>query len=291
MRDSIDRMAMLRSRIAVLERQRPAMADRQQATNPDGGTDMLAFGHAAIDAALSGGLARGRLHELFAASEGDSGAAAGFAAMLATLAVRGGPSLPHASPPHASSFHASSGQAGTVIWLRERLAEVRGGCLHAPGLAELGLDPGRVILGVLDDPLALLRVASDVVRCGQVSVVVIELWRQPRLLDLTASRRLAVAAEQSGVTALMLRAEAEPTASAAQTRWSIASAAAVPLEADAPGFPTLDLELLRQRGGPSGLAWRVEWDRDQGQFCEPTLSRAVVPLSQRGPLVPRARRA
>lgn len=286
MRDSIDRMAMLRSRIAVLERQRPIMADRQQVASPDGTSDMLAFGHAAIDAALSGGLARGRLHELFAASEEDSGAAAGFAAMLAALAVRGGASL---SP--ASSSRVSPGQAGTVIWLRERLAEVRGGCLHAPGLAELGLDPGRVILGVLDDPLALLRVANDVVRCGQVNVVVIELWRQPRLLDLTASRRLAVAAEQSGVTALMLRAEAEPTASAAQTRWSIASAAAVPLEADAPGFPTLDLELLRQRGGPSGLAWRVEWDRDQGQFCEPTLSRAVVPLSQRGPLVPRARRA
>jgi protein ImuA len=222
----------------------------------------VSFGHAGIDAAIGGGLARRRLHEVFAVGEDDSGAAAGFAAMLATLIGRQRPTA-------------------TIVWLRERLAETRGGCLHAPGLAELGLDPGQVVLGVLDDPLMLLRVAADVARCGRVDVAVIELWRNPRVLDLTASRRLAVAAEQSGVTTLLLRAEAEPGPSAAQTRWQVASAAAAPLEANAPGFPTLELELSRQRGGPAGMRWRVEWDRDQACFREPALSGLVVPLSER----------
>lgn len=274
MRESVDRIALLRSHVAAVERQRPAAS--QEAAG------VVALGHDGIDAALSGGLARGRLHELFAAGEEDTGAAAGFAAMLAALAMRDG---------GGEAERGREGRGGTVVWLRERLAEARGGCLHAPGLADLGLDPGRVILGVLDDPLALLRVANDVVRCGEVDVAVIELWRRPRALDLTASRRLAVAAGQSGVTALMLRAEAEPVPSAAQTRWSVASAAAVPLEANAPGFPTLDVELLRQRGGPAGLSWRVEWDRDQGLFREPALSGPVVPLSERGPLAAGERRA
>lgn len=259
MRDSANHIALLRSQIAAVERQRPALAVEPM---------LVPFGHAGVDAGTGGGLARGRLHELFAASVDDSGAAAGFAAMLA--ARMGGT---------------------TIVWLRERMAEARGGCLHAPGLAELGLDPGRVVLGVLDDPLALLRVASEVVRCADVDVAVIELWKNPRPLDLTASRRLAVAAEQSGVTALMLRAEAEPAASAAQTRWQIASVAALPLEANAPGFPTLEIDLLRQRGGPSGMRWQVEWDRDQKIFREPALSCPVVPLSERGSLATHARRA
>lgn len=252
MRDSVDEIRALRALIATTERHKTSALPA-----------LVPLGHADVDAALGGGLMRGRLHELFAASSEDNGSAAGFAAMLSLRLMRPG---------------------ATLVWLRERSAEARGGCLHAPGLAELGIDPGRVVLGVLDDALGLLRVAAEVVRCPDIDVAVIELWRAPRALDLTASRRLAVAAESSGVTALMLRAEAEPGPSAAQTRWSVASCPAAPLEANAPGYPTLELELLRQRGGHAGARWQVEWDRDQASFREPALSRPVVPLSGGGPL-------
>ena len=252
MRDSPETIKMLRAQIAAGAR---ARADDMPA--------MVPFGHAGIDAALGGGLMRARLHEIFAASLDDGGSAAGFAAMLGAQLARPG---------------------ATIFWLREQAAEARGGCLHAPGLAELGIDPGRVILGVIDDALGLLRVAAEVVRCPDIDVAVIELWKNPRVLDLTASRRLAVAAQASGVTALMLRADAEPCPSAAQTRWSVASAIAAPLEASAPGYPTLDLNLLRQRGGAAGRSWHVEWNRDQGVFREAALPRAVVPLSVGGSL-------
>lgn len=246
MADSGNTINLLRARIAVVERHRAKTTAMQ-----------VPLGHDAIDAATGGGLMRGRLHEIFAATCDDSGSAGGFAAMLAVLIARSG---------------------GTIFWLRERSAEARGGCLHAPGLAELGLDPGRVVLGVMDDALGLLRVAGEVVRCPDIAVAVIELWRMPRALDLTASRRLAVAAEASGVTALMLRADAEPTPSAAHSRWSVAAAAAAPLEANAPGYPTFAVNLLRQRGGSADRGWQVEWDRDQGIFREPSLPGAVVPL-------------
>lgn len=212
------------------------------------------LGHARLDAAMGGGLGRGQLHELFAAESGDKGSAAGFAAMLACL----------------------TGHAGApLFWLREEMAE-RQGRLHAPGLAEIGIDPARLILVVLPDPVALLRAAVDVVRCGSVGAAVIELWGTPRALDLTASRRLALAAETSGVTPLLLRAEAEPSPSAAQTRWSVHAAPSTMIEAEAPGGPAFTVELLRQRGRPGGGCWHLEWDRDRSRFCEPTLSGAVV---------------
>lgn len=248
----MDALCALRNKIARIEGHRPA-----------GAVANVPLGIDSLDRALGGGIARGRLHELFAAEPADGGSATGFAAMLARIA------MPHAAP---------------LLWLRQGDAETRGGRLHAPGLAAIGLDPSRLVLLVLPDPLTVLRAAADVVRCAQVGAAVIELWRNPPALDLTASRRLAVAAEETGVTTLMLRAEAEPTPSAAQTRWQIASAPSVALEAEAPGHPAFDIALLRQRGRPDGGRWRVEWDREQGRFhpapdaaSATTLPGAVVP--------------
>jgi protein ImuA len=215
-----------------------------------------------LDYALGGGLARARLHELFAAEAADGPAATGFAAMLARL------TLPPAAP---------------LLWLRQEEAERNGGRLSASGLAEIGIDPARLVLLVLSDPVMLLRAAADVVRCSSVGAAVIELWKQPRALDLTASRRLAVAVEESGVTALMLRVEAQPLPSAAHSRWQVAAAPSTALEADAPGHPAFDIALLRQRGRPDGGRWRLEWDREQARFGEAPLPGAVVPAAAGGP--------
>ncbi|MFA5988483.1 MAG: hypothetical protein WC803_02615 [Sphingomonas sp.] len=226
------------------------------------------LGHAGVDAALGGGLGRAQLHEIFAETAEDSGSAGGFAAMVGAVMARPG---------------------ATLFWLREAVAEARGGCLHAPGLMALGVDPARVVLGVMDDALSLLRVAAEVVRCPDIDVAVIELWRMPRALDLTATRRLALAAQTSGVTALLLRAEAALVPSAAHTRWSVGSVAAAGLEARAPGHPTLNIGLLRQRGGAAGGQWYMEWNRDEAQFREPALSGLVVPPFFGGQVAPRAR--
>lgn len=244
--ESAGGLCALRKKIAGIEKQRETRAPAP-------------FGYAGLDAAIGGGLVLGRLHELFAMESPDNGSAAGFTAMLAA---------------HASNV-------GTpLFWLREETA--RQGFLHAPGLAEIGIDPGRLVLVVLPDPVALLRAAVDVIRCTSVGAVVVEVRRNPRVLDLTASRRLALAAETSGVTTLLLRIEAEPGPSAAQTRWSVRAAPSAALEADAPGGPAFTVELLRQRGRPDGGCWQLEWDRDRASFREPALSGAVVsPASDR----------
>ena len=252
----MDALCALRNRIARIEGRRAVDAPLHAALGVD-----------SLDRALGGGLARARLHELFAAEPADGPGAAGFAAMLARL------TLPPAAP---------------LLWLRQEEAERSGGRLSAPGLAQVGIDPARLVLLVLPDPVTLLRAAADVVRCSSVGAAVIEPWKQPRALDLTASRRLAVAAEESGVTALMLRVDAHPTPSAAHTRWRIASAPSTALEADAPGHPAFDIALLRQRGRPDGGRWRLEWDREQARFAE-AFPGLVVPAAAGGPAAAHAR--
>jgi len=234
--ESPNELHELRRRIAGIQHARP---NQEQCC--------VRLGLEAIDLGLGGGLPRGKLHELFALEKEEVASAAGFAAMLAVQF--GGP----------------------VVWLRTEKAHAEGGSLYAPGFLDIGLDPARLLVGVLPDANTVLRAANDIVRCPQVGIAIVELWRRCPELGLTETRRLTLSAENTGTTVLLLRVGAEPVPSAAQTRWSIRSAEAVPMDANAPGRPALALELLRQRGRPAGGSWYVEWDRDQACFVEPSV--------------------
>jgi protein ImuA len=220
------------------------------------------------DAWLTQGLAPAQLHEIHA-DEGAS--AAGFAVAMALAA--------HAAP---------------ILWLRTEAAERHGGRLHATGLVELGVAVDSLVLGVVADESALLRAASDGARCDGLGVLVIEAWGRCPGIDLTTTRRLMLAAETSGVTILLLRIAAEPVPTAAATRWRVEAAASTPLEGDAPGGPTFDIELQRRRGGPSGQRWRVEWNRDACRFDllpnegSAALSGAGLPLAAGGTIAQRS---
>lgn len=242
--ESAERLYALRRRVAAIERVRPVTP-----------SERVSVGYRAIDDYLGGGLMRGRLHEFFGVQADDASTVAGFASIL------------------GRKF------GGPLVWLRADGAERQGGQLHGPGLTEIGFDPAHLLLVVLADPLSLLRAAAEVVRCPEVGVAVIELWKSPRHLDLTATRRLAVSAEASGVTPLMLRIDADPQPSAAETRWAICSAASTPLEANAPGHPAFEIKILRQRGGSADASWRVEWNRDEGVFRELACAFDTSPLS------------
>ncbi|WP_374293796.1 ImuA family protein [Sphingomonas sp.] len=209
----------------------------------------------APDAWLVEGLARGQLHEVFAIDGADGACAAGFAVAL-TLAAGGTP----------------------LLWLRNQDTERAAGRLHGPGLIEMGLNPATLVLAVVEDDAALLRAAADAARCPGLATLIVEAWGRMPGYDLTATRRLMLAAETSGVTILALRVDAEPSPTAAATRWGVTPALSARLEADAPGAPAFDVELLRRRGGPAGTRWRVEWNRDTQSFDPAPLSGASLPL-------------
>jgi protein ImuA len=240
--DSANRLAGLMRLNARIEHQWHRQEDARR----------LPLGHGAIDAMLGGGLIAARLHEVFASDPEDVASAAGFAAMLARQ------------------------RGGAIIWVRPERAARRGGNLHGEGLAEIGLDPASLLLCLAPDAAGVLKAANEAARCPHVATVIAELWQRAPELSLTASRRLALSAETSGATLLMLRVGAEPEPSAAATRWSVAAAPSDPLAANAPGHTALDLALLRQRGRAGEGAWRVVWDRDNARFTEP--QTRVTPL-------------
>jgi protein ImuA len=228
-------LRLAQQRLASIEHRRPLMTSQPPS--------LLTTGHDAIDEALGGGLMCGRMHEVLADRD-DAGSGSGFAGLVTRLI------------------------GGEALWLVEETAWRQAGALCPTGLAAIGLDPALLILAVLPDAAAVLRAAVDGLRCPALGAVVIMLAGNPRVLDLTASRRLALAAEADGVTAILLRLGGQAVPNAAQTRWRVAAAPSVPLVANAPGYPAWDLELLRQRGRPDGGQWRVEWDREQGRLRE-----------------------
>jgi protein ImuA len=165
----------------------------------------------------------------------------------------------------------------------------------AAGLAELGIDPARLLIIAAPDAKALLRAGHEAARCPGLAALVLESWGALPAYDLTASRRLVLAAEASGVPVVMLRLEAQPRPSAAHSRWSIRAGPSVappsPLAIAPPGPAMLALDLLRRRGGPAQPPCNLAWDEDDGAFrpapppapartgrTAPPLSGAVVSL-------------
>ena len=227
----------LRHRLAAIER-KDALGAR--------GT--FSLGAPEIDAALQGpqgeGLALGALHEIYANEVGDAPAACAIALAFVMRAADRKP----------------------IVWVRQDFAALEMGEIHAPGLVELGLDPDRLVLVRVHDGPAALRAAEEAARCPALGAVLIELWGQHRSLDLVATRRLSLAAEASGVPLIMMRAGTSPTPSAAASRWRVRAAPSIPLEADAPGHPAFVIDLMRNRAGPAGRGWNVDWNRDQRSF-------------------------
>lgn len=247
---------------------------------PERRPDSFALGAPELDGWLGGGLSCAALHEIHAASGLDWPAAAGFSL---ALALRAAPRRP-------------------VLWARQEVMESEFGRLNGMGLAAFGLDPSRLALTRGRDAEAVLRAGVEAARSKSLGAAVIEIYGAPRALDLTASLRLARAAQNSGVTLFLLRArgldaQTGPPPSAAVSRWLAQTAASRPLPANAPGPPAFCVTLLRQRHGAANRSWRLEWRNDRSAFQlideadHAALSGPVPALAAGGAAAPPRRRA
>jgi len=200
-------------------------------------------GIAEVDASLHGGLLRGGLHEVFA-QPGHETTATGFAAGLAARVANGKP----------------------VLWIRQDFAGLEFGEIAATGLLELGIDPSKFLVLRVAHAEDALRAASDALTCGALGAVTMEVVGEHKVLDLKASRRLTLGAAETKVTAFLLRFNAVPDASSAETRWQVRAARSDP-ENDNWGMPRFAAELLRNRRGRTGH-WVMEWNCDDAIFRE-----------------------
>ena len=229
-------LATLRSRITRLEAGDGAHQARR-----------VALGHAGADALLQGGLATGALHEVFAEGGRQATTATGFVFGLAGRVAARRP----------------------LVWIRQDYAERETGALSSSGLAELGLDPRALVTVRAPDLEAALRIAADALACDALGAVVLEVWGETQKLDLVGSRKLTLAAQDSGVTALVLRIAATPAPSTAETRWSVRAAPSpARTPRDTRGAPHFDAELIRNRHGQTGR-WIMEWTCDDRRFSQP----------------------
>jgi protein ImuA len=126
--------------------------------------------------------------------------------------------------------------------------------LESGRIYPLGLPSQDLIHIEASDARAALWAMEEGVRCSGLSCVIGEIWGDPKVLDFTATRRLAVASERSGVPCWLVRLGGSANLSGARMRWRIASAPSLvnPLDPRAPGVSAWDAELFRARGAPPG---------------------------------------
>jgi len=113
-----------------------------------------------------------------------------------------------------------------VVWISEDMAAREIGLPYGKGLEALGLDPARLVFVRTRNGAESLWAMEEALK-SRAAAIVAESWVAPRAYDLSASRRLLLAARRGGGLGLLLllRAcgEAARLTSAAQLRFEIAA--------------------------------------------------------------------
>jgi protein ImuA len=189
------------------------------------------------------GLACGVLHEVIAATHDATPAALGFLLALTSLALKAKPGL-------------------AVLVASQRAFDPWGG-LYGHGLDRFGVDPSRLMLVAARTDKEALWAIEEILRSRvRPAMVNGALASCP---DLTASRRLNLAAAALAIPLSLAGAEKVSGANAAATRWRIAT---LPASRDRFGAllnPRWSVSLERCRHGRPGK-WLVEWNHVAHRF-------------------------
>lgn len=203
-----------------------------------------------IDETLGGGLQRGTVHELLPKSFQDLPAAAGFGFGLATKAERAG---------------------AYVLYIQHDFALAEIGRPYLPGLRLSGFDTDKLIYLHVPHAEDVLWAMGEALKCRGFSAVIGEFPSNTRVLDLTSTRRLTLAAQEGLGFGLILRHGATIEPNAATTRWIVSSAPSRSDSFGGIGQPAFSLDLVKNRFGPSGQ-WQVEWQSHERTFAVPVSS-------------------
>ena len=175
------------------------------------------------------GFPLGAVHEFISNGAEDAAATGGFiAGMLASIMQSGGSS----------------------IWISSCRT------IFTPALKSFGIAPDKIIFIDPKKEKEILWAMEESLKCEGLAAVVGEMQE----LGFTASRRLQLAVEQSGVTGFILRHNPRSlNNTACVSRWKITSLPSG-LADDMPGigFPRWNVELLKVRNGKPGT-WQIEF--------------------------------
>ncbi|MDQ6482144.1 Error-prone repair protein ImuA [Dyadobacter sp. LHD-138] len=204
------------------------------------------FGLGPIEAAFPNGVfPTGAVHEFLSDNTENAAATTGFMAGLLSRTMQRG---------------------GFCVWLSSKRT------VFPAALKFFGVEPERVIFIDVRNEKDLLWMVEEALKCQALAAVVGELQE----VNLTESRRLQLAVEQSRVTGLLHRHNPRNANTiAAVSRWKISSLPSNPGE-DLPGmgFYRWHVELLKVRNGEPG-SWQVQWI--SGHFEHILKPEIVVP--------------
>jgi protein ImuA len=230
-------LAALRRRLAAIEAAKVSFAPARP-SGPDGGP--LSF-------CGSPGPFPGDLHEIAAVRESEIAAATAFALPLAAWAAK----------------------ARATLWIAQDMTLAENGALYGPALETFGLRPERLVQVTAPHARDVLWAMEEALRCRSAGAVIGEI--RGRGVDLTASRRLSLAAQHGGTAAFLLRTAPAQEPIAAVMRW-IVGAAPSAWRAHEPGPPRLHVRLTRNRRGNPGT-WLLEWNSADQRFDIATTDR------------------
>ena len=204
----------------------------------------LSLGIPEIERHLPGaGLAGGVLHQMIAATYADAPATLGFLFALMSLALQAKP--------------------GLAVLIASQRAFAEWGRPYGHGLYRLGVDPSRLMLVEAGNDKGALWAIEETLRSRLCPVMVTGVLE--RRLDLTASRRLNLAAAALATPLALASTERVVGTSAAATCWRIGTLPASRDRFGSLSYPRWSLSLERCRHGRPGK-WFVEWNHVTHRF-------------------------
>ncbi len=184
-----------------------------------------------------------------------------------------------------------AGKSGTVIWASDRMSRRENGRLYGPALRRFGFK-GRILRVEVSHPRDVLWAMEEGASCAGLDAVVGEIHGAPEVLSFTASKRLALRSEASGVPVWLLRTGEDGALSAARERWRVSALPSErhPYDAQAPGAPAWEADLFRARGRAPGV-WRAVYEPAHRAKAGTQDGLRLVPRSGDGSLAPDHRAA
>jgi protein ImuA len=150
-----------------------------------------------------------------------------------------------------------------IFWVAPDHGLAESGMPHAEGFAQFGLDLERLLLVRTRAQADALWAAEQALTAPGACVLCV-IAPAPKPLGLTATRRLLLTAEKHNSRCILLRLDTAG-ASAAWMRWDIAAAPSQGAGREL-GAPSFHARLTRNRAGPTGQSWRLEWNAHEHAF-------------------------
>jgi protein ImuA len=197
------------------------------------------------------------LHEISPQTSFHLGAASGFTLALATLAGQGGKE---------------------TLWIQTDIARFEAGSPYGLGLQLFGLPSRQLLMLRARRPIDALFAMEEALKCRAIATVIAEL--PDDTADLTATRRLSLAARTYNGLGLLLRHRSTAIPSAAMTRWEIAASSGARDACGGIGTTSFLLSLVKNRRGPCGR-FRVAWSHHELAFVEADPVAVAAPVADR----------